>query len=682
MAAYQSSQIVMTLQKISESVYMGLCLKIGTPQQVVIRRDLVDIKELLEHEVARTDDFVKMTSGSQREGFRLEGSDMDCMYWPNNHRVLWDFSHATMYNTQSHILILCDSSESPPGFTLLWLPMELANDVVLSACVRMNGALYISSAKYRGDIMRNIGLPDSIVHGPCTSGTICTMEYDHADCFVSDFWPPSASSWIDRCHSWPPSHVVNEIIRSGCHFVPIGHKLGNNADNEWRISFSQAEQKLVYAMNHTQFLTYGLLKLFVKEINSGLSENEKLLCSYHMKTAIFWTIQRNTMAHWCPQQLLAGFWACFKLLLKWVYEGFCPNFFIPENNMFLNKIYGAAQRNLFGKLYGLYEKGIAFLLQSPSISSYIIAVLCNPRLSICTDEHSMISEVVLDTELFTEINITDTLPNFHNLHSCMVRLQVVQQLISSPLPQYQITMLQKLTANILQTSAFLLHKMYTSTSGANKHMYIADKRSCYMLKLAAKFGFVSDLLYIALYYCKTFRHREALSIIEMTKVKLAQPGVMYCGHVNPERYTEAFGGQSWSTKIRQAVAFVIELENHICYINELTSEQQSALENQRASLLIPPFVLLHMLEFLCCRHVNQMRAQAALDDLQVVVHHDQGVLIPEPYRDISWEILGICQQMTGNHQAALYSYHQSLTQYPSHKIHNATRNRIQDLHLP
>ena len=27
-------------------------------------------------------------------------------------------------------------------------------------------------------------------------------------------------------------------------------------------------------------------------------------------------------------------------------------------------------------------------------------------------------------------------------------------------------------------------------------MYIADKRSCYMLKLAAKFGSVSDLLYI------------------------------------------------------------------------------------------------------------------------------------------------------------------------------------------
>ena len=50
-------------------------------------------------------------------------------------------------------------------------------------------------------------------------------------------------------------------------------------------------------------------------------------------------------------------------------------------------------------------------------------------------------------------------------------------------------------------------------------MYFAYKRPCFMLKLAVKFGFVSDLLYIALYFYKKFRHRESLSVIGMTKVK-------------------------------------------------------------------------------------------------------------------------------------------------------------------
>nr|XP_022300845.1 uncharacterized protein LOC111109049 [Crassostrea virginica] len=233
----------MAVQTISESVYVGLCLKIGTSQQVAIRRDVVDINELLVHKVRSTDYLVRMVSGSRREGFRFKDSDRDIMYWSNNHRVLWDFSQSALYNTHRYTLILCDSSESPPGFTLLWLPLEEAGSIVLS-CVRINGALYISSAMYRHNTCTVIR-PDSTVHGPCSSGIAGGLEYDYAHCFVSDFWPPSASSWTDRCQSWPPPNVVNDIVRSGCHFVAIGHKLGNHADNEWRISFSQAEQKLV-----------------------------------------------------------------------------------------------------------------------------------------------------------------------------------------------------------------------------------------------------------------------------------------------------------------------------------------------------------------------------------------------------------------------------------------------------
>nr|XP_034333433.1 uncharacterized protein LOC117691433 [Crassostrea gigas] len=392
----------MAVQNISESVYVGMCLKIGTPQQVASRRDIVDSREMLINNEMLNEPITVILSGSRREGFRLSGSDSDYMCWPNNHRVIWDFSQCQFYITQEHALILCDSSESPPGFTLLWLPLERTSHGVMSACVRMNGGLYISSSKYR-EVTCSLVFPGSSPHGPCGSGSYGNVEYDTAHCFVSDFWPPSASSWIGRCHSWPPPHVVNDIIRNGCHFVAIGHKLGNHTDNEWRISFSQAEYKLVCSMNHTQFLTYGLLKLFLKEIiNKGLRDEDKLLCSYHMKTTVFWAIQQTALPCWCPQNLLAGFWVCFKLLLKWVYEGVCPNFFIPENNIFLSNIYGEAQKTLFTRLYRLYENGLALLLHSPSIRSYIINVLCNPRLTICTDEHTLISEVEVDEDIFRE----------------------------------------------------------------------------------------------------------------------------------------------------------------------------------------------------------------------------------------------------------------------------------------
>ena len=57
----------MTLQRKSEEVFVGLCHKIGTSQQVAIRRDIVDIKELIEHKVDRTEKNVMMMSGSRRE---------------------------------------------------------------------------------------------------------------------------------------------------------------------------------------------------------------------------------------------------------------------------------------------------------------------------------------------------------------------------------------------------------------------------------------------------------------------------------------------------------------------------------------------------------------------------------------------------------------------------------------
>nr|XP_034327869.1 uncharacterized protein LOC117689821 [Crassostrea gigas] len=661
------------LQHMSESVIVGLCEIVGTSQQVALRRETVDIREMVERQVISHDGLIKMISGSHREGFRLNGSDVDFMLWYNNYRVIMDMSQSEYYNTANTTLILSDSSESPPGFTLLQLLTPTDRDFQ-SALVRMNDRVYISSSIWRQLTCSSV-FPNSSVHGPCGSGVVGTVEYDTAHCFVCNFWPLSASSWIDRCHSWPDPEVFHDIVRNGCHFVAIGHPLGPNENVAWRISFSLAEYKLVYSMNHSQFLTNGLLKLFLKEvINHQLEETNKLLCSYHMKTTVFWAIQQNTLPHWRPQNLLAGFWVCFKILLKWVSEGVCPNFFIPQNNLFLTKVYGPAQNRLFLQLHELYKKGLACLLQSSSIRSLIINVLYNPRLFICTDERLMRSEVDYDVELVNETScIAVGRTNSHNK-----AIHTIEQLVESSLTHYQAVILQRLTAFIFQSISFTLHNEYIHT-GVNKQMYIADKMSCHMLKLAAKFGCVSNMLHIAMYYYMTFRYREALFVIEMTRVKLAQPYLMYRGRVDRERYTEAVGGQSWSTKIRQAVAWDIILDNRICYISELIPEQQSALQNRMLTLYIPVFVMLHFLEFLCYRHIDTKLSQAALDELQVLVHHDQGLYIRDLSRDISWEILGICQQITGNLQAALYSYQQSLTQYPLHRIQTATHRRIDDV---
>lgn len=105
--------------------------------------------------------------------------------------------------------------------------------------------------------------------------------------------PLPPCGYIDVTHGPPPPHVVNNFVRNGCHFVAI--KKGSHAENERRNSFSQAEYTLVYLMNHTQFLTYVLLKLFLTEIiNNEFIDEDNLLCSYYMRTIFFRSYRKYT----------------------------------------------------------------------------------------------------------------------------------------------------------------------------------------------------------------------------------------------------------------------------------------------------------------------------------------------------------------------------------------------------
>ena len=192
----------MDLQKFSESVYVGLCLKLGTPQQMAIRREVSDTAALVDTKVkSRKPDNITMVSGSRGEGFRFNDSDLDIMLWSNSKRVVWNFSQLQFYNTSSFEVMVSDSSESAPGFTLLWLPFQdpsILEHFLGTNLVIINGVSYVSSRKFRNTACSQTYFK---THGPCKSGRMGETEIDHAHCLFSDFWPPSASSWINRCHT-------------------------------------------------------------------------------------------------------------------------------------------------------------------------------------------------------------------------------------------------------------------------------------------------------------------------------------------------------------------------------------------------------------------------------------------------------------------------------------------------
>lgn len=88
----------MAVQKMSKSVYVGMCKEIGTPQQAAYRREIANIREIWMNKVNERGTFKSMRSGSYREGFSFNDSDIDIMLWPTDHRVFWDFPQ--FYNTR------------------------------------------------------------------------------------------------------------------------------------------------------------------------------------------------------------------------------------------------------------------------------------------------------------------------------------------------------------------------------------------------------------------------------------------------------------------------------------------------------------------------------------------------------------------------------------------------------
>lgn len=300
----------------------------------------------------------------------------------------------------------------------------------------------------------------------------------------------------------------------------------------------------------------------------------------------------------------------------------------------------------------MYKMGIALLLNIPSVRSSMCDVLCNPKLEIFIDEVCLIAkdeldECLLDAMKCTSPVIYETSPQKY--------LHTIEQIICFPLTRYQIAWLQKTTGTIFQCIAFTIPHKHTNS---NKHECIVDKRISHMLRLATKFRNVSDLLYIPMYYYKRNRYRKALSVLKHAR------------------------GKCLSIKTNFVICIRLACAFH--FIEELIPEQQAASQNHASALLILPLVLSYMLEFLCFRHVDTLKAQTALDYLQAKVHnmHNEFEEIDSfAFAEISWEILGICQQIAGYYQAALYSYQQSLRQFPINGIQTATRQRIRDLQI-
>ncbi|VDI40294.1 Hypothetical predicted protein [Mytilus galloprovincialis] len=484
-----------------------------------------------------------------------------------------------------------------PGFTRLRLIAERRreNDFVSNeSIVNTQTGLYLSTTNFLNHIKQSTKVYNLSTHGPCLSNT--NQDVDIACCLRSKYLPYHAMPWKLRYRrQWPPNAIIDRIINYGCLLVPIGPRIMANCNLLWRISFSEAEKQLVHSFNFTQVLCYGLLKLTLKRIVNTNDDVKDLLCSYFVKTALFWVSEEVDIDTFQLPKLFICFDLCLNKLIAWVNNCYCPNYFIPEHNMFLGKINKYNNNSLLSVLNSIKYSGISGLMQN-LFHSYPCKKSCYPPYSETSEQ----SILMLDF-LFYRISylLVDEWGMMTNLTKKYKVLKYIESLQNSESSTFNIGVCKFHYATISQQVAQLLPTLkqintnYNIRTSYHRHLQNGLQRD----------AVTGWLLYASFYYV-TEQYNVTLRLTEYVLSKCL-PGMV---DLKQSYYSEAVvdnyrrnvhSSMSLNVKMKKAV-----VDNVIFLQHSSLIPKELELEVEDIFFMIPPFIMSHCLRFLCYHHIG------------------------------------------------------------------------------
>ena len=338
----------------------------GTQEAIHIRQDFCRLWESIV--IARGLICRRYYTGSRAEGLDLPGSDDDFMHDSNNVwnvkviQSILDISNTPIFEE----FLLCTENVNP-GFALLRRirpNAEILNPFMLTKIKTIKGVQYLSS----NEIMSfNVNCTNALRCGVTVlrQGPSMEMRMSHEDpaepgkdqvlSIHCDFWPNDATEWVrrPRYFGWPTSDDISSIVDFGCHLVAVGHPHSETKLTEWRFSFSVAERYLVWSFNQVQMQCYAVMKIILKQfIKANCSSENQVLCSYFIKTFLFWKYETTPLNFWrksnfreCIMYLLREFSQCID-------NGVIRHYFLPRFNLLSVKLTPEAQTELL-QLYDI-----------------------------------------------------------------------------------------------------------------------------------------------------------------------------------------------------------------------------------------------------------------------------------------------------------------------------------------
>ena len=621
---------------------------VGTKEMIATRQDYCKLYDCLgsaglQHNVYFT--------GSKSEGLDLPGSDRDYMYDMNKSfqikvtQSLDEDNDAFPYST-----LFMSTENVPPGFALLQYLHQtpLMHSLLYRASKNMYGRKYLCSDLFienNESLLRNMNRPE--LQSVQRQGPSAEIWISGQDTFESGtdsvfsihcpFWPNEASEWVQRLRhfSWPSSQDVSTITDFGFHVVPVGHPHSDTKLMEWRISFSVAERTLVWSFNHVQIQCYAVMKIILKEfIKLRCNMQNQVLCSYFIKTFLFWKYETTELNFWresnlreCIMYLLAEFSKCLQ-------EGVLRHYFIPRFNLLSVKLTRAAQTELL-QLFDIIIQSDIIILKECRTLQHVWSELFqwheskNKRENLLRNDMYMINSIEKLTFIIVHINL-----NHGNVSNVMS--QVLALSCKSPLRTL-----------VLKLCLFDMH-----LTSLRRTCVTGNKAVHQLCRTAQNYTFSFDIstckLWCAILLLKKGEFLSSLNIINQMLSNIP-PFAMYLqrfiGNDAEQMYVDMFLDSDDTVIHRARTAWMLDL-----YVTENMTDvvplaiQIEILFNCFFPAQLSPFTCAYYLQFLCYHRMQQYdnRDRVLQQLIEVVLTTEQ---CGNPLT--SWNIAAHCLILAG-----------------------------------
>ncbi|XP_062601534.1 uncharacterized protein LOC134263231 [Saccostrea cucullata] len=518
--------------------------------------------------------YQEYISGSLSEGFQFYWIDLDVMSSPLVVNVVLEVED--VINPQCEFIAI--DSGCQPGFSKLLPLYSFVNRD--ATCLNLD-TLCLSRISFLQEKLKYILNKncDSKSHGPCIS-TNFPKGYDI--CYGIPIDPDSSNKFLKNFTTNFWDTVKSDILKQKeipiMHFVPKGPMEGDNSGIQWLKSFSVLEKYIVRSLNHVQFCCYGLLKIVIHfEIEECL-ETQDTLCSYHLKTVLFHVLEDIHVNFWIPSNIIWCFRICLIRLLLYVQKGVCPNYFIPDCNLFLKEGFMEKKYKIEGRLLRVLQYRPDDLLRFLQPLSFRNLVCLIPNASRKLKKLMTISFALLCVK------------GHHTTYNeCMLSIFNIINAFEKEEKYLMKTVLIYLFSIVMRRAGVILYEKFILT-GFREYLFSSEAA----LSLA-RYSNASGALYLAtLYYCeRKFKH--AIHVISGVLTKLPD-SILFCISYN-NALLKDIANSSFTDLLRNYNSHSVYLDRNSCFRPQL-------LENEVNGCIIGEYVMYdksyaYFLKFLC-----------------------------------------------------------------------------------